>query len=66
MVLYGARFLLDFFGPSMPYSMPDKNDAALDSEEFIQFLSLVTDWLWHSKVAHFGSLFWPTLGEADF
>ncbi len=19
-------------------------------------------WLWHSKVAHFGSLFWPTLG----
>ena len=23
-------------------------------------------WLWHSKVAHFGSLFWPTLGEADF
>ncbi len=20
------------------------------------------NWLWHSKVAHFGSLFWPTLG----
>jgi hypothetical protein len=23
-------------------------------------------WLWHSKVAHFGSLFWPTLGLANF
>jgi hypothetical protein len=23
-------------------------------------------WLWHSKVAHFGILFWPTLGLADF
>jgi cardiolipin synthase len=42
-VLYGARFLLDFFGPSMPYSMADKGEAKLDSEEFIQFLSLVTD-----------------------
>ena len=42
-VLYGARFLLDFFGPSMPYSMAEKDEAALDSEEFIQFLSLVTD-----------------------
>ena len=43
LLFYGSRFLLDFFGPSVPYSMPDKNEAALDSEEFIQFLSLVTD-----------------------
>jgi cardiolipin synthase len=38
-----ARFLLNFYGPSMPYSMPDRHDVALDSEGFIQFLSLVTD-----------------------
>lgn len=42
-LIYGARILLNFFGPAIPYSMPDKNDAALDSEEFIQLLSLVTD-----------------------
>jgi hypothetical protein len=23
---------------------------------------VAVNWLWHSKVAHFGSLFWPTLG----
>lgn len=41
--LFGARFLIDYFGSAVPYSMPDKNNAPLDSEEFIQFLSLVTD-----------------------
>jgi cardiolipin synthase len=40
---FGAHFLVNFFGPAIPYAMPDKNPAALDSEEFIQFLSLVTD-----------------------
>ena len=42
-VILGARFLIEFFGTAVPYSMPDKNTAELDSEEFIQFLSLVTD-----------------------
>jgi cardiolipin synthase len=42
-VVLGARLLIDFFGSAVPYAMPDKNQAALDSEEFIQFLSLVTD-----------------------
>jgi cardiolipin synthase len=42
-LILGARFLIEFFGSAVPYSMPDKNTAALDSEEFIQFLSLVTD-----------------------
>lgn len=42
-LLYGSRVLLDFFGPAIPYSMRDNLGAALDSEEFIQFLSLVTD-----------------------
>jgi cardiolipin synthase len=41
--IFGARVLINFFGSAVPYSMPDKNPAALDSEEFIQFLSLVTD-----------------------
>src|SRR6201996_2667341 len=43
LVVLGARFLIDFFGSALPYAMPEKNQAALDSEEFIQFLSLVTD-----------------------
>ena len=42
-LFFGAKFLLDFFGPALSYSMPDRNNADLDSEEFIQFLSLVTD-----------------------
>jgi cardiolipin synthase len=42
-VVLGARLLIDFFGSAVPYSMPNKNPVALDSEEFIRFLSLVTD-----------------------
>ncbi len=42
-LLLGARFLIEFFGSAVPYAMPDQNTAPLDSEEFIQFLSLVTD-----------------------
>jgi cardiolipin synthase len=43
MALYGSRVLLNFFGPSIPYSMPENLGFALDSDEFIQFLSLITD-----------------------
>jgi cardiolipin synthase A/B len=43
MAFFGARLLIDFFASAVPYSMPDKNTAPLDSEDFIQFLSLVTD-----------------------
>ena len=42
-LLYGSRVLLDFFGPALPYSMREDIGCALDSEEFTQFLSLVTD-----------------------
>ncbi len=42
-LILGAHFLIDFFGSALPYAMPDQNTSALDSEEFIQFLSLVTD-----------------------
>jgi cardiolipin synthase len=43
MAVFGARVLLDFFGPSIPYSMQGDLGMALDSDEFIQFLSLITD-----------------------
>ncbi len=59
---FGARFLLNFFGPAIPYSMPDENPAALDSHEFIQFLSLVTDGtLRHSRISRLrnGVEFYP-------
>ena len=40
---FAARFLVNFFGPAIPYAMPNQTQAALDSDEFLQFLSLVTD-----------------------
>ena len=67
MVFFGARFLIDFFGSAVPYSMPDKNPAALDSEEFIQFLSLVTDGTRrHSRITRLkdGIEFYPAYLEA--
>ncbi len=42
MALYGTRVLLDFFGPALPYSMPEQLEVPLDSPEFIQFLTLVS------------------------
>ncbi len=41
-VLYGSKVLIDLFGPQPKYAMKDLR-VALDSEEFIQFLSVVTD-----------------------
>ena len=66
-VFFGARFLIGFFGSALPYSMPDKNDAALDSEDFIQFLSLVTDGTRrHSRITRLknGVEFYPAYLEA--
>lgn len=65
--IVGARFLIDFFGSALAYSMPDKNDAALDSEEFVQFLSLVTDGTRrHSRVRRLknGVEFYPAYVDA--
>jgi cardiolipin synthase len=67
MVIYGSRVLLDFFGPALPYSMPKENQAALDSDEFIQFLSLVTDGtIRHSRISRLknGVEFYPAQLEA--
>ena len=43
LAVYGSRVLLDFFGPSLPYSMPNGVGFGLESDAFVQFLSLVTD-----------------------
>ena len=60
--ILGARLLIDFFGSAVPYAMPDKNPAPLDSEEFVQFLSLVTDGTRrHSRITRLknGAEFYP-------
>ena len=41
--LYGAKVLLNLFGPQPAFNMTNSPGVALDSEEFIQFLSIVTD-----------------------
>ena len=64
---FGARFLVDFFGSAVPYSMPDKNTSPLDSEDFIQFLSLVTDGTRrHSRISRLknGVEFYPAYLES--
>ena len=43
MAFFTGRFLVNFFGTAIPYAMPNQTQAALDSDEFLQFLSLVTD-----------------------
>lgn len=42
LALWAAKALIDIFGPQPPFSM-EPLDAPLDSDEFIQFLSLLTD-----------------------
>ena len=41
--LYAARVLLNMFGPQPGFRMTASQDLSLDSEEFVQFLSVVTD-----------------------
>ena len=66
-LLYGSRVLIDFFGPALPYSMREDTQDALDSDEFIQFLSLVTDGtIRHSRITRLknGAEFYPAELEA--
>ncbi len=61
-VLYGSRVLLDFFGPVIPYTMREDAGCALDSEEFLQFLTIVTDGtVRHSRITRLknGAEFYP-------
>jgi cardiolipin synthase len=43
LALYGARVLINLFGPSLPYSMAECPGESNESSEFLEFLSLVTD-----------------------
>ena len=43
LLFFGSKFLLNFFGPAIAYSMRKNVRYALDSDEFVQFLSLITD-----------------------
>jgi len=43
LAIYGARVLINLFGPSLPYSMRECPGGSNDSAEFLEFLSLVTD-----------------------
>lgn len=42
-LLYGTKVLLNFFGPQPEFALNGKFDCPLDAEEFIRFLSIVTD-----------------------
>jgi cardiolipin synthase len=64
---FAARFLVNYFGPAIPYAMPNQTQAPLDSEEFLQFLSLVTDGtLRHSRISRLkdGVQFYPAYVKA--
>ncbi len=66
-LVYGSRVLLDFFGPALPYSMQQEIGCALDSDEFLQFLSLVTDGtIRRSRITRLknGAEFYPAQIEA--
>jgi cardiolipin synthase len=42
-VVMGSRFLLNFFGPAVAYSMHKDMQAPLESDEFLRFISVVTN-----------------------
>ena len=67
LLIYGSRLLLAFFGPVIPYSIKEDPDCALDSEEFLQFLSIVTDGtIRHAQIKRLknGAEFYPAEIEA--
>lgn len=41
--IYGARVLINLFGPSLPYSMTHCPGNSTDSPEFLEFLGVVTN-----------------------
>lgn len=43
LAIYGARVLINLFGPSLPYSMHEYPGDSNESPEFLQFLSTVTN-----------------------
>lgn len=67
-LLFGATtVLLDLYGPSLPYSINADPECPLDSDEFVQFLSLVTDGtIRHSRITRLknGGEFYPAQIDA--
>jgi hypothetical protein len=60
-----ARFVFDSGGGAIIFNEGLAADLGLRPEGTTLFSDgqqYQRVWLWHSKVAHFGSLFWPTLG----
>ncbi len=43
LAIYGARVLINLFGPSLPYSMEECPGDSNESSEFLRFLSIVTN-----------------------
>jgi cardiolipin synthase len=43
LLLYGSKTLINFFGPQPRFAINHDLTGGLDSEEFIQFLSVITD-----------------------
>lgn len=60
--IYGLRVLINLFGPSLPYTMQECPGDSIESAEFLQFLSLVTDaQVRHSRIRPLanGPAFYP-------
>lgn len=67
LALFTSRVLLNFFGPKTPYRFNANLDHPLDSDEFIQFLTIVTDGtLRRSRITRLknGTQFYPAELEA--
>lgn len=43
LALHGGRLISKLLGPALPYGMPQPPNDALDSEEFVRFLSITTN-----------------------
>ena len=64
--LYGAKVLINVFGPRPPFTM-QAPDVPLDSEEFVQLLSILTDGTRRRSRFHRlknGAEFYPAMLEA--
>ena len=67
LILAASGLLLSFFGPKTPYRFNASLDSPLDSDEFIQFLTIVTDGtLRRSRITRLknGVQFYPSELEA--
>lgn len=68
LALHGSRLFLNLAGPTLPYTLHPVPADALDSERFVQFLSVITDAPLHNgtriDVLKNGAAFYPAELEA--